>query len=109
MVVPRRRSVSCIAAGSCATTLAPAASSSSMSVSAGDSRMSSVFALKASPHTAMRVPFTSPPSADRSFWKSRRFCSSLASSTARSTAIGAPRSLEVFMSAFTSFGKHEPP
>jgi len=71
--------------------------------------MSSVFALKASPQSAIRLPRSAPPKAVLTFSKSRCFCRSFASSTALSTPIGAPRSSEVRMSAFTSFGKQEPP
>jgi hypothetical protein len=67
-----------IATGSCATTVAPAPSSASISVSAGDSRMSSVWGLNASPQTAMRDPDRAPSSAVRSFSNMTCFWRSLA-------------------------------
>ena len=67
------------------TTVAPASSSSSISVSDGASRMSSVFGLNASPQTAMRVPSDRRRAASRSFSNSRCFCASFASSTGCST------------------------
>ena len=80
-----------------------------MSVSAGDSRMSSVCGLKASPHTAMRAPLMRIADDALQLREQEMLLRSFASSTACSTDICAPRSTDVRSSAFTSFGKHEPP
>ena len=49
------------------------------------------------------------PTTDVSFSNKRCFCRSFASSTAPSTRSGTSQSRAVRTSAFTSFGKHEPP
>ena len=71
-----------MASGSWTRTCAPAASSASISTSAGASRMSSVLGLKARPQTAMVFSLSSP----RKCWwilrKSTSFCASLTASTA---------------------------
>ncbi|MNT86575.1 hypothetical protein D3C72_2268780 [compost metagenome] len=52
--------VSCMASGSNARTLAPAAHKDSSNTRLGASRMSSVFGLNARPHTAKVLPRKSP-------------------------------------------------
>ena len=80
-----------------------------MSVSEGDSRMSSVFGLNDSPQTATCAEANWPPSAADSFSNSRPFCRSFAPSTASSTVSGYSQGRAGWTSAFTSLGKQEPP
>ena len=83
---PSRRCASCIATGSCATTVAPASSSSSISVSAGASRMSSVLRLEREPPDGdARAAELVADHVRCSFANRTCFCSSFASSTASST------------------------
>ena len=96
------------ATGSCAFTLAPFPSSPSTTVIAGASRMSSVFGLKASPHTPMVFP-ASDPKCFVAFSTSQRFCRSFTRSTERSRSKSSPICRAIVMTARTSFGKQEPP
>ena len=78
-------------------------------VIAGASRMSSVRGLKARPQTAKRRPRRSGPNSATTFSTRRPFCPSFTSSTAFKSANSMPCSRALWMTAFTSFGKHEPP
>ena len=75
----------------------------------GASRMSSVFGLKARPHSAKRRPARSSPRRAAILRPGTPFWKSLAASTALSTRRGLPASSAVRLSACTSFGKQEPP
>jgi len=99
------------ATGSKARTRIPAPVSSSIMARAGDSRMSSVLALKARPHKARVLPRTPPCGAKYAMIRSAmlRFCRSLTRSTASSSSGVMPAARAVWMSALTSFGKHDPP
>ena len=77
--------------------------------SAGASRMSSVLGLNARPHSAKVRPARSSPRRATIFSTSRSFCASLTASTAARICNGRPNSAAVCESAFTSFGKHDPP
>ena len=79
------------------------------SVSAGDSRMSSVSGLNASPQTAMRLPSSLPPKCANTRSPSTRFWCSFARSTASTTPSWMSCSRAVWISARRSLGKHEPP
>ncbi len=76
---------------------------------AGLSRMSSVPALKASPHTATRRPVRSGPSARVTLRKRTCFCRSFTASTAARRSNDIPTSRADWISAFTSLGKQDPP
>ena len=71
--------------------------------------MSSVLGLKARPQSANWRPLRSAPKRATTLSTSTCFWRSLAASTAFSTFRSTPALLAVLMSAFTSFGKHEPP
>ena len=98
-----------MALGSWVCTRAPAASSPSMRGMVGLSRMSSVSALKASPQIPTILPVRSLPRYLSALCSTTRFCASLTSSTALSTSSERPRESAVWMIAFTSLGKQEPP
>ena len=75
----------------------------------GASRVSSVFGLNATPQTANRSPSSLSPKCRSIFLKKRFRCSWLISSTACRTESADPASDALFSSAFTSFGRHDPP
>jgi hypothetical protein len=78
-------------------------------VRAGESRTSSVLALKASPSTAIRLSATDPPSASRILLNMKCLCRLLTRTTVSMISTGECWSLAVLMSASVSLGKHEPP
>ena len=76
-----------------------------MTVSAGASRMSSVFGLNARPHTRERLAGERRRSASCAFSTSQRFCRSFTRSTARRRSKSRPTWRAIVMTARTSFGK----
>ncbi len=80
-----------------------------MSSIAGLSRMSSVWALNANPHTATVAPERSSPSVFRTIAGSLCFWRALAASTASRMSSGTSYSAAVRIRARTSLGKHDPP
>ena len=98
-----------MATGSVATTLAPAASRSSISTRAAASRTSSVPGLNDRPHTAICLPASWPSKCRCTFSPRRCFCRSLTSTTALSRSRRAPTSLAVLITARRSLGKQLPP
>lgn len=88
---------------------APVMSSRRHTDTLGESRRSLVPALKARPHTAMRLPAHPPSRCWASRLTTRSNCRSLLATVLSSCANGSPSCRATCASARVSFGRHEPP
>ena len=95
--------------GSNARTVAPDETSRSTICRLGESRRSSVLALKVSPHAAIVTWSTDPPHAASVLAMTRANCSSLEAIAPARSEKSYPDSRAMWSSARVSLGKHDPP